>query len=826
MGEPSISARAWDPSIERGMLDMWEREGLHRFDPSAPGAVFTIDTPPPYPSGRPWHIGAAAHYSQIDMIARTARMRGRNVYFPIGIDRNGLPVELYTEKRHGIRMRETDRAEFLRLCAESLDDLEAEMAETMRSLGLSGDVAGRYRTDSDEYRSLTQSTFIDLWKRGLVYLATRPNNYDWASGTTIADAEIAYEELPTDLVHMRFAVEGGEPGQELVIASTRPELLCACRAVVVGPGDARHAGLAGRRAVVPLYGNAVPISEHPSVDASFGSGAVMVCSYGDRNDVALFRELGLDEVASVGLDGRMTDAAGPYAGLRPRQARRKIIEDLKGAGLVERIERITHRTPVSERSKNPIEIVPMEEYYLRQTDAVGRLRSISAGVRFHPEAHRQILSNWLDSVSMDWPISRRRYYGTEIPVWRCRACGAAYLPEPGRYVRPWRDACPAEKCAECGAAAGFDGERRTFDTWMDSSVSPLFVCRYGRDEGFFGRTYPAAVRPQAKDIVRTWLYYTLLRCDQLTGRAPWSAAWVMGYGLDEHGGKMSKSKGNAIDPLPVIRELGADVFRFWSAGEVTHGHDFRCNMQKISAGKKFLSKLWNVSRFISGFAVPAGLDAGARRPAAAAPPPGMPASDAWVLGELDALVRECSGGYDEYNFFVPAVAVREFTWNLFAAHYIEMVKARAYGDGFSDAERDSAVLTLHTVLSTLLRLIAPITPFIAERLWQELYSGPGGGKSIHRERLPEPAADAAAAAAAAAADDVSASADPRAAETRRLVQFNSRVWAEKKARGLSLRDGLDMEVPDSLAAFSKDLAAMHGLAAQRPPAGGPRDAGR
>ena len=806
MVDPTISARAWDPSIERGILEGWERSGLHRFDPSAPGEVFTIDTPPPYPSGRPWHIGAAAHYSQIDMIARTARMRGRNVYFPIGIDRNGLPVELYTEKKHGIRMRETDRSEFLRLCAESLDELESEMAEIMRSLGLSGDVAGRYRTDSDEYRALTQSTFIDLWNRGLVYLATRPNNYDWASGTTIADAEIAYEELPTDLVHMRFSIEG-EPGRTLPIASTRPELLCACRAVVVAPGDERYAGLAGRRrAVVPLYGNAVDIVEHPSVDASFGTGAVMVCSYGDRNDVALFRELGLEEVASVGLDGRMTDAAGPYAGLRPKQARKKIVEDLGAAGLVERVEAIRHRTPVSERSKNPIEIVPMEEYYLRQTDAVGRLRDLSSGVRFHPEMHRRILANWLDSVSMDWPISRRRYYGTEIPVWRCRACGRAHLPEPGGYVRPWRDPCPADSCAGCGSTGGFDGEHRTFDTWMDSSVSPLFVCGYGRDEGLFKATYPAAVRPQAKDIVRTWLYYTLLRCDQLTGTAPWSAAWIMGYGLDERGGKMSKSKGNAIDPLPVIRDLGADTFRFWSAGEVTHGYDFRCNVQKMAAGKKFLSKLWNVSRFISGFEAPAGLDARADAPAAA-DAAGMPAADAWVLGELDSLVRECSAGYDEYNFFVPAVAVREFTWNLFAAHYIEMVKARAYGDGFSGEERDSAALTLHVVLSTILRLLAPIAPFITERLWQELYAGAGaGGKggaggSIHRERLPAPSAPDAPAGAAGATDSI--------------VRFNSRVWAEKKARGLSLKDPIEIAVPPDLEAFSRDLAAMHNLSEPR-----------
>ncbi|MGH1522060.1 MAG: class I tRNA ligase family protein, partial [Nitrosopumilus sp.] len=241
--------------------------------------TYTIDTPPPYPSGRPWHIGAASHYSQIDMIARTARMSGKNVYFPIGIDRNGLPVELYTEKKHKIRMRETERGEFLNLCKDALDDLEAEMIQIMRSLGISGDIKNHYRTDSEEYRILTQSTFIELWKKGQIYLATRPNNYDWVSGTTIADAEITYLDLPTKLVYMKFSVMDSD--MKIIIASTRPELLCACRTIIVNEEDERYSNLIGKKVIVPITNQEVEIRTHHSAQKEFGSGAVMVCSYGD-----------------------------------------------------------------------------------------------------------------------------------------------------------------------------------------------------------------------------------------------------------------------------------------------------------------------------------------------------------------------------------------------------------------------------------------------------------------------------------------------------------------------------------------------------------------
>jgi len=592
------------------------------------------------------------------------------------------------------------------------------------------------------------------------------------TGTTIADAEIIYEELPTKLVHMKFKVKDGE---EVIIASTRPELLCACKAVIVNPEDVRYTDLVGKKVIVPISNQEVEIQAHHSAQIVFGSGAVMVCSYGDHNDVALFRELDLEEVIASGQDGRLTEAAGAYAGLKPKQARTKIIEDLESKGFVEKIEEISHRTPVSERSRTPIEIIPMEEYYLKQKGSVEKMRELGSQIKFYPKMHQQILMNWLDSIKIDWPISRRRYYGPEIPIWYCKKCSEPYLPEPGEYYQPWYLECPAEKCPKCGFTE-FVGEERTFDTWMDSSISPLFITKFKKDEEFFKRTYPTAVRPQAKDIVRTWLYYTLLRCENLTGEKPWSEAWIMGYGLDEKGLKMSKSKGNALDPLPIIEKFGADTFRFWSASEVNHGNDFRCSEQKIESTKKFLTKLWNVSRFLSSFPIVESAD--------------LADTDKWIISELDKLVKDCKVGFDEYNFFIPAIAIREFTWNVFAAQYIEMAKARAYGIGFSDAERDGAIYTLHKVLSTLLKLLAPITPFITDFLWQTLYSD----KSIHTEQQTKEESN----------EDLTQ-------HTQTISDFNSKVWNEKKEKGLHLPDSIKIEIPKELEIFKKDLVAMHHL---------------
>jgi len=449
----------------------------------------------------------------------------------------------------------------------------------------------------------------------------------------------------------------------------------------------------------------------------------------------------------------------------------------------------------------------MEEYYLKQLESVEKMKKLcnlnprDGGIEFFPEMHRQILENWLDSISIDWPISRRRFYGTEIPIWYCKECSEPFIPEPGNYYRPWKDPCPADKCSKCDSTE-FVGEERTFDTWMDSSVSPLFITKFSTDMDFHNKTYPTGIRPQAKDIVRTWLYYTLLRCEKLTGKKPWNEAWIMGYGLDETGKKMSKSKGNVLDPLPVIQKSGADTFRFWSASEVSLGYDFRCSEQKIESTKKFLSKIWNISRFLSSFPV---IDLQAVDNSKANLweeylPMSLTDTDRWILAELEKVIhRSKSEGYWVCDFFIPATLIREFTWNVFAAQYIEMAKARAYGIGFSDEERDAAIYTLHKVLRTVLKLLAPITPFITERIWQTLYSK----DSIHKELFPEP--------------EIPPEIHPHEKTgkwtemTDKITEFNSNVWNEKRAKKLSLNDSIKIEIPKELEIFKKDLVAMHHL---------------
>ena len=603
--EPIISSKSWNHEIESQLLKSWDSENLYSFtlkNNDNVDSVFVIDTPPPYPSGKPWHIGAAAHYAQIDMIARTARMNGHNVMFPIGIDRNGLPVEIYTEKKYKVRMRQVPREKFLDLCKTALDNLENDMIEIMRNLGLSCNFKEYYRTDSIRFRTLTQKTFIDLWNNGLIYISNRPNNYCIDCGTTISDAEIIYDDIPTNLIYMFFNIDNTN-NDKIVVASTRPELLYACQAIIINPKDERYSHLIGKEVVLPLFKRNVPILAHHSAKPDFGSGVVMVCSYGDHNDVQVFRELNLKEIVSIDENGYTTSSAGNYRNLKLKHARQKITDDLRSEGIIEREEKIMHRTPICERSKTEIEIIPLQDYYLKQLEYLPTLKEFSNKLNFYPPIHKQILKNWLNAVTIDWPISRRRFYGTEIPIWFCKNCKSPNLPKTGKYYQPWKEKPPFDICATCGFNE-FVGEEKTFDTWMDSSITPLFISKFSQDPEFYRKTYPATIRPQAKDIIRTWLYYTMLRCYQLTGKLAWPNVWIMGFGVDEKGKKMSKSKGNVVDPFPLIQKYGADTFRFWSASETNLGQDFRCSEQSISNSQKFLSKLWNLGRFLSSFEVP------------------------------------------------------------------------------------------------------------------------------------------------------------------------------------------------------------------------------
>ncbi|MBR9689880.1 MAG: class I tRNA ligase family protein, partial [Candidatus Altiarchaeota archaeon] len=552
MPEPQLSEKRWKFVLEKELFSKWQSEKLFDKPQKTEGHVFVIDTPPPYPSGR-WHVGGALHYCQIDMIARYLRMSRKNVWFPIGIDRNGLPIESRVEKDFGVKAHEIPRNKFLNLCHQTLDKYEKNISNVMNLTGLSVDWSSVYRTDSPEYRTLTQSTFIDLWNKGLIYEDTKPNNWCPGCKTTLADAEVEYREGKSKLVFIKFPLKNGE---YIKIATTRPELLGACQAVVVHPTDSKFSKYAGETAAIPLYDRSVKIIPRPEADPEFGTGALMTCSYGDQEDIRLFRELKLPETIVINEDGKMNAAAGKYEGMTTKDAKEAIIEDLEAGGFIEKIIKIKNKVPICWRSKDDIELIALPEFYLKQMEFVEDIKKLSDEIKFHPPKMKQLLLDWLGAISQDWPISRRRFYGTPVPIFHCKEHGS-WVPEKGRYYESWNLELP---CPKCGAKS--KGDSRVLDTWMDSSVSPLWISNYMKGGDFFKNSFPTFLRPQGKDIVRTWLYYTLLRVYQLTGKKAFTRIWISGHFVDEQGKKMSKSIGNVVYPEPLVERYGADALRF------------------------------------------------------------------------------------------------------------------------------------------------------------------------------------------------------------------------------------------------------------------------
>ncbi len=784
MFAPKLSIKRWDPNLELEVAKWWESEDWWKFKLDD-RPVFVIDTPPPYPAPI-WHIGAAASYAMHDMIARAFRMKGYSVLYPIGFDRNGMPVEWYVEKYLGIRPQDVGREKFIEICSKALDEFVEKMKKVMKRFLLSGDFENVYFTDSPDYRAFTQATFIEAWKKGLVYEAERPNNWCPRCKTTIADAEVEYKDMPGILAYIKFKVV--ETGEDLIIATTRPELLCACKAVLVHPDDERYKHLHGKHAKVPIYGQVIPIIPHKMVDPKFGTGAMMVCSFGDIRDVQIFRELGLKPERAIDEEGKMTECAGPIKGLKVQEAKKKIVEILKEEGYLVKVENIVHKVPVHERCETPIEIIPMKEYYLKQVEFKDVMKRLAEELRWHPPKYKQNLLLWIESVSTDWPISRRRYYATEIPVWTCKKCGYKYVPPPGRYYRPWKEDPPIDKCPRCGANE-WEGETRVFDTWMDSSVSVLYITKYMRDEEFWKRTFLQGrkLRPQGYDIIRTWLYYSLLRVYQLTGKRAFDDVFIHGMGLDEKGRKMSKRYGNVILPETLFEKYGAEAIRFWIAMEVKVGENYRVNEAKIKAARSFLTKLVNIARFVSAF--PYVEEAK------------LTDTDKWILAELYSFVEMAKKAYEDMDIHKVAEEALHFLWDKFASHYIELVKKRARMNGFSEEEAKAAWFTLHQVLKNSLLVLAPIIPAVTDYLWRELYSK----ESIHAQRFP----------------DLPKEWDNEKLREagKRLMEFNSRVWKVKKevlGRRLSeevtleelKQHGIDLsEVKE----FERDVIACHNI---------------
>jgi len=762
----------WSFELEEKIADKWRNKGFS-FNKKAK-KIYSIDTPPPYVN-TPIHIGHAVTYTYMDFFARYKRMKGYEVLFPLGLDRNGLPIEMAAQKKFNVNPLEVGREKFIEYCNKILEEASSESINSFARIGISfssydsgKEIGKAYMTDSEEYRKLTQETFYDMWEKGLIYEDKKVVNYCPGCHTTLADAEIEYQEKITELVHLKFRVKDSK--EELIIATTRPELLNACEAVLFNPKDSRYKHLNGKKAITPIYNKEVKIMADDSADISFGSGLVMMCSFGDLTDLRFFREKNLKPSILINETGEMNKKAGFLEGMKIRAAREKIISELKNKGLVVKEEEITHRVPVCERSKDGVEFIEMEEYYLKQLEFRNEMMKMQKKIRFFDESSRKILENWIESINQDWPISRRRYYATPIPLWKCEKCGEVILGKRGEYTEPWKH----EKKCLCGGKA--IPETRVFDTWFDSSLSELYILGYKKDSDFFKKAYPCSLRPQGKEIIRTWLYYSILRAYLLTKKPCFEDVWINYHILDETRKKMSKSKGNVVDPQEILRNEGSEAFRLWCAlsGDLTKT-DIGCSEEKIKAEQKTLTKLWNIARFIFQF----------KKVKKAA---GIEKIDRLFLDYVDYLAGFCDENYEKYNFHESCVKLRSFLWEDFASHYLELVKSRAYNKNniFSKKEQESAIFALNYILEKLLILAYPIIPMITSVIFEET------GKDILKEKFPK---------------------GREKFDNKiigELIELNSNVWKVKKEKGLSLNSEVkSISIPKALMIFWKDLKACH-----------------
>jgi len=782
MGE--IKDKTWDKSFEETILKRWKKSKKFKFNKNSEKKIYSIDTPPPYVN-TPIHIGHATTYTIMDMIARYRRQKGYEVLFPLGLDRNGLPIETAAERKFKVSLMDLPRKEGVEYCKKILEESSEESIDSFFKLGISfnswekGNEPGNiYYTDSEEYRILTQSTFIDLWKKGLIVKAQRVNNYCPGCRTTIADSEVEYRNIESTFNHIIFKCK--ETGEDLIIATTRPELICSVQMIIFNPEDERYKHLNGKTAILPLYEREVPIKAHPQAKLEKGTGLVMMASFGDLSDVRFFREQNLEPIIAISVDGRMNKKAGFLEGLTVKEAREKIVEMLKEKGLLVKQENILHRTPICERSGDEIEFIGMDEFYLKQLDFLDELKKNARKMNFYDPSSKQILDNWISSLTTDWPISRRRIYATEVPVWYCKKCGETIVPEEkGKYYQPWKDNPPIEKCPKCGSTE-FVGDGRVFDTWFDSSISPLYILKYNSDKEFFNKTYPASLRPQGKEIVRTWLYYTLLRCYQLTGKPPFKDVWIHHHILDPKGRKMSKSLGNVIDPHDILKKYGAEPFRLWSAieGNLDKG-DFSCSYDRIEGASKTINKLWNVARFVSILSKNINESIN----------PQFTELDKWIMKEINEIVKLADVCYMKYDFHNPAVKTKNFLWEIFASNYIEMIKSRAYNrdNQFSKEEQQGSLVALNYVLQRILSVFYPIIPIVTTKLYLELYN-------VEPADLEFPQYES----------------FKSIFSTKEILELNSKVWKFKNENNIKLKDPIKkLVINKKFKHIEKDIKAIH-----------------
>lgn len=725
----------YDFKREKFWEKKWEDEDIYKYIGDGSRPRYIIDTPPPYPTGL-IHLGHVLNWVYIDMNARYRRLTGHDVLFPQGWDCHGLPTEVKVEETHGIKKNDVSRAKFREYCVDLTTKNIASMKSQMKSMGFSQDWNREFITMTPEYMRRTQYSFLKMYNEGLIYQGIHPVNWCPRCETAIAFAEVEYSDNTTFLNYVNFppAVEDSyddiassqasgkqaDPKTEgILIATTRPELMSACVAVVIHPEDERYTHLLGKYVEVPLSHQKVKIIADEEVDPEFGTGAVMICTFGDKTDVSWVNKYDLEIIDAIDESGKLTDAAGRYAGMDLQSCKKQTISDLDAEGYLVKQEQVDQNVGQCWRCKTPIEILVKKQWFVAVRDLIQKTKDAADEMNWMPEHMKSRMVNWADSMEWDWCISRQRIFATPIPVWYCKDCGKVILPDVEDLpIDPTQDK-PKHAC-ECGCEE-FIGEEDVLDTWMDSSISPLSIAGWP-DEDYVNH-FPADIRPQGHDIIRTWTFYTTLRCLALTDQKPFSDVVINGMVFGEDGYKMSKSRGNVIGPEEVIEQYGADALRTWAANSVP-GSDVIFDWKDIKHGYRFIRKFWNAFRFIS-------MQIFDEEVSYEEVKDNLDPLDMWILSKLNNLNITVDNAFAQYNFADTIGSIEKFFWHDFCDEYIEAVKYRLYSD-VSDESRKAAKYTLRCVIETSLKLLSPIVPFFVEEVYQYF-----DDQSIHTTSWPE-----------------------------------------------------------------------------------------
>jgi valyl-tRNA synthetase len=721
--EPTLDGDYDPAAVEPRWQDHWVEAGTYAYDGDGttdPNTVYAIDTPPPTVSGD-MHMGHLYGHTLQDFVARYQRMRDGQTYFPFGYDDNGIASERLTEQSLGIRHQDFSRREFQEKTREVCREYEDTFTDVMQSLAMSIDWNQTYKTIEPRVQRVSQLSFLDLYEKGREYRKRAPTIWCPDCETAISQVEMEGDDRDGHFHDIEFElVDGGS----LEIATTRPELLPACVAVFVHPDDDENAGLVGRTARIPIFGQEVPVLEDDRVDVDAGTGVVMCCTFGDQTDIEWYQAHDLDLRIAIDESGTMTGLAGEYEGMSTGEAKAAIAEDLKEAGALLDRRPIEHTVNVHERCSVPVEFRITEQWYVEILDRKEEYLEAGEEMDWYPEKMQTRYEHWIEGLEWDWCISRQRDSGIPFPVWYCEDCGEEIVATREQLpVDPIADDPPVDACSECDCET-FRPEEDVFDTWATSSLTPLINAGWDwdGDAGEFTmddpELYPFDLRPQGHDIISFWLFHTVVKCMEHTGEVPFDAVLINGHVLDENRKKMSSSKGNVVLPREVMAEYPVDAIRYWAASSSV-GDDFPFNDNELVMGEKLIRKVWNASKLVDQLA-----------PAAAEEPDELAAMDRWLLAKLDDVVETLTDLLDDNSFSKARDQLRSFFWNTFCDNYLEIAKQR-----LRSGEDPSAAYTLTTAHRTFLKLFAPIVPHVTEEVYQARY---GDADSVHLTEWPEP----------------------------------------------------------------------------------------